>query len=345
MVVYADKSYGYKLVRKHLSQKMKRTTIKTNYLQTIDWFEDTIVDWNSAGTQYLENGEIKQLQKYHFGFACDGSITSENGEYVLIYQKLGTKGLLLKNGGLLREINRSYYQSSVYEFPATFLTFKNKTYLAHCPFGYNRIDFEDAETGEVVTKSTERKPKDVFHSRLEVSPDNKYLISKGWVWHPIDVIELFDIEKCFENPNLLDKGINIPNVNAEISSASFIDNDKILVLASQEGWADEETDLIKDGQIATWNFKTGEILNPLTTNSEIGNVFAIDDTKCWDLYDYPKIIDLKSGKVIDEIKEIDSGKQGSSIIHHLADLPKIAFNRKTKQIAIAKDNTIEILSR
>lgn len=323
---------------------MKRTTIKTNYLRTIDWFNNNVIDWNSAGTQYFENGETKQLQKYHFGFVCDGSITSENGEYVLIYQKLGTKGLLLKNGELLREINRSYYQSSVYEFPATFLTFKNRTYLVHCPFGYNQIDFEDAETGEITTNIPKRKPQDIFHSRLEVSLDNKYLISKGWAWHPIDVIELFDIEKCFENPNLLDKGMNIPNVNAEISSASFIDNNKILVRASNEDWADEETDVIKDGQIATWNFKTGEILNPVNVNSDIGNVFAIDETKCWDLYNYPKIIDLKTGDVIDKIEEIDSGKQGSSIIDHLADLPKVAFNRKTKQIAIAKENTIEILT-
>lgn len=323
---------------------MKRTTIKTNYLRTIDWFGNNVIDWNSAGTQYFENGETKQLGKYHFGFVCDGSVTSENGEYVLIYQKLGTKGLLLRNGELIREINRSYYQSSVYEFPATFLTFKNRTYLVHCPFGYNQLDFEDAETGEIVTNIPARNPKDIFHSRLEVSIDNKHLISKGWVWHPIDVIELFDIEKCFENPNLLDKGTNIPNVNAEISSASFIDNDKILVRASNEDWADEETDIIKDGQIATWDFKTGEILNPVNVSSEIGNVFAIDETKCWDLYNYPKIIDLKSGEVIDKIEEIESGKKSSSVIHHLTDLPKITFNRITKKIAIAKDNTIEILT-
>ncbi len=322
---------------------MERKTIEAYSVRTIDWFDNKVVDWNSAGTQYSEDGETKQLHKYHFGFVCDGSITSENGEYVLIYQKLGTKGLLLKNGELLREINRSYYQSAVYEFPATFLTFKNRTYLVHCPFGYNQIDFEDVETGEIATNVKTRKPHDIFHSRLEVSFDNKYLMSKGWVWHPLDVIELFDIEKCFENPNLLDKGMSPANVNAEISSASFIDNNKIILLASKSGFADEETDLIKDGQIAIWNFKTGDILNPINVNAEIGNIFAINDTKCWDLYNYPKIIDLKSGKVIDKMEEIDSGKQGSSIIHHLSDLPKIAFNKKTKQIAIAKDNTIEIL--
>ena len=76
---------------------MKRQTIETNYLKTIDWFDNKIVDWNSAGTQYSLNGKTKQLQKYHFGFVCDGSITSECGKYVLLFQKLGTKGLLLKN--------------------------------------------------------------------------------------------------------------------------------------------------------------------------------------------------------------------------------------------------------
>jgi len=323
---------------------MQRKTIDAYSVRTIDWFDDKVVDWNSAGTQYLENGEKKQLHKYHHGFKCDGSITSENGEYVLIFQKLGTKGLLLKNGELLREINRSYYQSSVYEFPAMFFTFKNKTYLIHCPFAYNRLDFEDVETGEILTKIPNRKLQDIFHSRLEVSPDNKHLISKGWVWQPMDIIELYNIEKCFENPNLLDKGITIPNVNAEISSASFIDNSNLLVCASQEGWADEETDIIQDGHIAIWNFKTNEISKSVKINGVYGNIFAIDDKKCWDLYKYPKIIDLKTGEIIDKLEEVNSGNQGSSIIHHLEDLPKIAYNRKTKQVAIAKDNKIEILT-
>jgi hypothetical protein len=159
---------------------MNRTTIITNYLQTIDWFDNCVVDWNSAGTLYFANGESRKLQKYHFGFSCDASITSENGVYVLIYQKLGSKGLLLKDGELLRGINRSYYQSSVYEFPATFITFIHKTYLVHCPYAYNQIDFEDAETGEITTIIPARIPHDTFHSRLEVSSDIEYLLSNGW---------------------------------------------------------------------------------------------------------------------------------------------------------------------
>lgn len=34
---------------------MKRTTIKANYIRTIDWFDNKVIDWNSAGTQFFEN--------------------------------------------------------------------------------------------------------------------------------------------------------------------------------------------------------------------------------------------------------------------------------------------------
>jgi hypothetical protein len=136
---------------------MKRRTIEAFGLKTLDWFEGKVVDWNSAGTQYSVDGEKKQLQKYHFRFTCDSSISSDDGEYVLIYQKLGTKGLLLKNGELIREINRSYYHSSVYEFPAAFLTYKERVYLVHCPNEYCQLDIEDVETGEIITNKIERK--------------------------------------------------------------------------------------------------------------------------------------------------------------------------------------------
>lgn len=309
---------------------MKRTTIQIYSLRTVDWFENKVIDWNSAGTQYLENGETKQLQKYHFGFVCYGSITSENGEYIFIYQKLRTKGLLLKNGELLREINRSYYQSDAYEFPATFVTYQNKTYLVHCPLGYNQIDFENAETSEIITNIPKREPQDIFHSRLEVSSDNKYLMSKGWVWYPCDVIEVFEIEKCLENPHLLDNGIT-PSVDFEINVASFMDNDKVLICSSHDLCENEES-AKNFGQMAIWNIESNQVSDRVCIKAPCGNIFAIDDKQCWDLYEYPKIIDLKTGEVKEKKEEINSGKQGSSITYEEGF--KIAFNQHTKQMTL-----------
>jgi|GEM_PF-543656 len=324
-------------------QKMQRQTIETDYLRTIDWIGNEIVDWNSAGMCYSLDGKKKQLQKYHFGFNCDNSITSKCGNYAFIFKKLGTKGLLLKNGEVLREINRTYYQSESYEFPATFLEYNGKTFLVHCPNSYCQIDFEDVETGEILTNISERKPQDIFHSRLEVSPDNKYILSKGWIWHPMDVIELYDVEEGFKNPISLDSGKNIPNSTTEICSASFINNDKIILSSSSESF-DEENDIIPTNHIAIWNFKEDKIERIIKPKAEVRNIFAIDENYCWDLYKYPKIIDLKNGDIKSQIPEIFSGYQCSSIIGFIEKLPKIAYNKKNKKIAISSEDKIEVLS-
>lgn len=323
---------------------MQQHTLKTDYLRTIDWFKNEVVDWNSAGMCYALDGTKKQIQKYHFGFECDSSITSQCGNYVFIYKKLGTKGLLLKNGEILREINRSYYQSEVYEYPAAFIFYKEKTYLIHCPNSYCQLDFEDVETGEIVTDKVERNPRDIFHSRLEVSSDNRFLLSKGWVWHPVDVIKLYDVAECFNNPTILDSEKGISNLSVEICSASFVDNDRILFCTSEEEPFDDDNDGIFPDHLAIWNFKTNEIEKTVKPDVECRNVFAVNEDFCWDLYNYPKLIDLNTGKVVGEFAKINSGSQRSSIIFKINNFPKIAFNKISKQIAIAKEETIEVLT-
>lgn len=223
---------------------MTQQTIETNYLQTIDWFGKNIVDWVSAGQLYSLDGQQKQISKYQYAFGFDGSITSQDGQYAFIYKRLGTKGILLKNGEIIREINRTYYFAETYEFPAAFITFDNRTYLAHCPIDYCQLDFENVETGEIISNIEGRKPADIFHSRLSVSPDNKYLMVCGWAWHPIDKVELFDIAECFNNPLLLDKSSLYPDFGTFINSASFIDSNRILIGASDEEPFDDEVSLL-----------------------------------------------------------------------------------------------------
>lgn len=328
---------------------MQRLTLQTNYLQTLSWFGDRIIDWANSGRQYLLSGQIQELGNYGFAFPFDSAITSDNKIYSVIYQRLGTKGLLLKNGKLLREINRCYYQAAVYEYPVAFVTTKDgRTLLIHCPNDYCQIDFEEVETGEIITKHIDRKPSDFFHSRLEISPDNKILLSKGWGWHPFDFVEIFDIEECIQNPLLLDNSKLSPDVDAEISAASFISNDLVLIASPNdtEPFNHEPSEKLKNGQIAIWNIQTNTVSTPITPNFKIGgHLTAIDDTYAWDLYDFPKIINFKTGEIVEKIEEINSGQQVSSIIHHLENLPKIAFNKNTKQFAITNKDTVEILTR
>lgn len=324
---------------------MKRQSIKTNYLQTICWVDNTIVDYASAGKKYTLDGQVKELYNYTFGFG-DTAITSSDGQYAFIYQKLGTKGLLLKNGDILREINRSYYCAEVYEYPAAFVTIDNRTFLVHCPMKYCRLDFEDVETGQIVTDDQDRNPSDYFHSRLEISPNGKYLMSKGWFWHPWNDIRLFDIRKCFDSPEELDKSEIYPNVGTEICTASFIDENKVLIGSSdEEEMNDELLENLPQKHIAIWDIELNQISKPIKIQSEFGNLFAINEKFAWDLFKFPKIIDLETGEIVDKDESLASGLQKSSIIHHIDKLPKVAFNRQTKQIAITKDENIEILEQ
>jgi len=324
---------------------MTRQTIRSSYPVTIDWLNEDIIDWASAGKLYCMDGSTRQIGRYHFAFSFDGAITSDDGVYAFIYKRLGTKGLLLKHGEIIREINRPYYHAEVYEYPATFMSYNNKTYLVHCPVDYCRLDFEEVETGVIVTDVRDRKPVDVFHSRLSVSPDDKYLMVCGWAWHPVDTVELFNIGKCFENPHLLDKADLSPDFGTQINSSSFIDHSRILIHSSKEE-PFQENPILPPGHIAIWNFVTDELSGAVPIDTELGNIFAIDQKRAWDMYKFPKIVNIETGKIECSIKEINSGIQNSSIIGDNIDTaPQIRFNKRNGKILIMADKeTIEVLS-
>lgn len=325
---------------------MRHQTLQAPGLQTIAWLGDDIVDWASGGQFYGLNGERRQMGAYHFAFHFDRALTSAGGEYAFIYQNLGTKGLLLKNGEVLREINRPYYHAETYEYPAAFVTVDGTTYLVYCPVEYCQLDFENVETGELVTKTPARSPSDVFHSRLEISPDGTYLMSKGWYWHPWDGIQVFDIRACLHDPQLLDNCKELrPDTRSEVNTAGFVTDSRILLGASSEDSRDEEEeDALPPSHLAVWNVGTKEFSAAVAVPGPFGNVFPIDDERAWDLYQYPKIINLKTGEVLDKLESLDTGQQSSSIIHHLKAVPAIAFNRQTKRIAVKNGDQIEVLS-
>lgn len=321
---------------------MKRQTITANYLKTISWYGDAIIDWASGGNQYFLNGEILESHTY-FPFSFDAAMTSANRTYAFIYQKLGTKGLLLKNGELLREINRPYYSANTHEFPCAFAEIESVTYLIHCPVAYNQLDFENVETGELVTNTADRMPKDIFHSRLAVSPDNSTLISRGWVWHPLDKTSIYSIKDCFSNPKLLDEfNWQLP-AGAEICTASFIDSKRIMIGSSNEVINDEDLHM-PPKHIAIWNLEENAMSKPVHIKAEFGNLFAINERFAWDLYDFPKIIAIDTGDVIDKDESISTGKINSAIMSSNNVNTQIIFNNQTKQLAISEKEQIEVLT-
>lgn len=329
---------------------IQQTTLTCIQAKTLLWRGNSLIDLTyPQEALYSVDGDLKtKYGKWAYNFSFDSCISSQDNKYCLLYQKLGTKAILLKEDNLIKEFNRSYYYANSYEYPAAFATLEDGyTYLIHCPKAYNRLEIENLETGEIVTDIKDRNPCDFFHSRLEVSPNNKFLVSRGWLWQPYDYIAHFDIEVSLKNPKLLDIfSFQTPNTNTDIPIASYISDVEMLLGANSwcENYDDEETLLLSAGQIGRWNIKVNSISNIISIDVPIGNMVAINDTLAWDFYKYPKIINIKTGELVDKIEEIDSGEQTSSIIGHLTNLPQIAISKDKRKVAILNSaKTLNIL--
>lgn len=326
--------------------ELKKTILK-HALQTVDWIGDEVVDWAKAGSTYSSSGKTGQLQTYHFGYHFDSAISTGDGQYVFLFERLGTKGLLLKDGEILREMNRSYYKADAYEYPACFVRHNKTTYLVHCPDRYDTLEFEEVDSGKVVTRRT-RVPlsSDSFHSRLQVSPDGKRLLSRGWIWHPVDIVQEFVIADCLSQPKLLDKvDFERPKTGKEINTACFIDGENVLLgTAGEEELDDVAPEVMPPKSLLVWNLGDNSLSRPVMPEAEFGNLTVIDGNLAWDTYAYPKIIDYRNGEIVAACKEIDSGKQRSSIIGFQEKPPPMAFSANRRRLAIAGEASLAILA-
>jgi hypothetical protein len=116
--------------------------------------------------------------------------------------------------------------------------------------------------------------------------------------------------------------------------------------SGEEPFNDEVPPLLPQKHIAIWSFETNQLSNPIKVNGEFGNLFAINETLAWDMYKFPKIINIKTGEVENKVEGINSGLQVSSILHDdIKNYPQICFDRQTSLIATKIDSTtIEVLA-
>jgi hypothetical protein len=252
---------------------------------------------------------------------------------------------VLRDGRLVREINRSYYHADAYEYPLTLLRLRSgREVLAHCPNEYCRLEIEDLVTGEPLTRSESRKPADFFHSRLVASPDGRYLASAGWLWHPMDAVSTYDVDAALADPTHLDgKGIGI-GPWAEESSATFTSDGRLLV--ALYGVEDEEGHLKAGARTELVTFDLNRPHKPSLTriDGRLGTMMAVGLRHILALYEHPRLIDLTTGEVVCSWPHIESGLQTSSILQGTpADPPPIAMDRQGNRCAIADAAGITVL--
>lgn len=303
-------------------------------VKTLCWQGEILLDYiGSSG--YSLSGE-RTDNNINWGYRFDRAISSDDGEYSILFENFGTKGLVLKGNTLLREINRSYYLANAYEYPATiFRSLDGKICMAHCPEEYNQIEIEDIETGERFTLS-DRESHDFFQSRLQATSNGKYLLSAGWVWHPVNMVEVYDLSNTATPQyfNLYhDENLNL----FELSSAVFIDDSTVAV--SGNGEENEE-----ERYVCVYDVAKKEVLSKVKVAEITGNMMAVDENHVVGFYENPKLIDLKTGEIVKKWTEISSGKQNSSIDLQNTKHPPTAIDVNGKRFAIANEDFIHVVT-
>jgi len=304
-------------------------------LVSLCWEGNQLIDYGGGIIRYGLNGESKQ-RWIGYGNCFDGAINFRDGNYAIIYQRLGTKALILKDDQIVREIDRSYYCADVYEYPITiFKGSDGQVLIAHCPKKNNQLEIEEIETGQkLYARDTESS--DFFHSQLQVSSDARYLLSAGWVWHPFDVVGLYDLSAAKLTPSLLDKAQDsIPGVQAdEISFASFLTPGRIVYAGQKES---EEKNFL-----GVYDLATKQTISEVPLEQPGGILMPLGDYVV-SFFEHPKILEIATGKVICCWDDVDCGKRHGCIIHHLGHLPNLALDPQNNRFAVGDKERITVI--
>ncbi len=316
--------------------------IKYTSARSLVWQDNDLVDWVGGGVQFSADGSIQDSSVCYAG-DFDAAVATSSGNIAIVYQRLGTKGIVLENQRVVREINRSYYHANVYEYPICLWEPAGQPpAIIHCPNEYNQLEIEDALSGKTLVSTKDRSSPDFFHSRLSISPSGRYLMSAGWVWHPMDIANIYLLPGSEEKADLDTPFAAIDTAN-EVSAAAWVDDTSVLA-ANSDNYEYEEGELFAPGSLGIWSLKSKQWSGVSVPDVKLGSVMMLDMEYIISFFGHPKLIRISDGVVLKEWPHIHSGEQSSSIIHHIDRLPPIAIDQENLRFAVANEDCIYVVS-
>lgn len=310
--------------------------------KSLVWCGDQLVDWVAGGTRYDLNGGIAQSGVLH-PYRFDAAVSTPDCEWAVIYERLGTKAVVLRNGQQVRELDRSYYCAHVTDYPiCVWRESTGRALLAHCPGEYNQIELDDLESGERLTQAPERHPGDVFHSRLSVSPGGGWLLSAAWIWHPKNTLVIFNVQRALRQPSHLDGGGDgLVGEGFEATAACWQSERRVLVGGVDE--RDSPPDEGQGGALAIYDASTETLSGAVPLDEPPGELMPLGEDAAVVFAEYPRVVSLVSGETTLEWPRLRTrrGVGGSS---GGEERPPIALDPGGRRFAVAVPSGIRVIA-
>ena len=313
---------------------------------TLMWDGDEVLDITSGQRGNFAGSLTSRLIIMTYRFDRAIGVRSRGVHWGVAYTNRSTKAVLVKNGSVHRELNRSFYCAEAYDYPITIGTdAAGRVVVIHCPNTFDLLEIEDAETGTVLDSL---KSKDMeFHSRLNLSADGCLLIDAGWFWHPWCGAVVFEITRADDGTLRFMKDTAFSTVFStqnEIDSVAFMGNSH-LVVSSVSNYLGEgpEPRSLCPKQLGVWSLTERRWESKVDLSEPAGMLMP---WKEWvvSFYDHPKLIELASGKVVHRWDKICSGKQLGPIELGDPPPPPIATDPLRGRFAIAGSKTVTLVS-
>lgn len=335
-------------------------------IRSLAWRGDTLIDWVGGGDGYGLDGST-QSAGASFSYRFDSAVTNRAGDVAVVFERYGTKGVVASSDEVFREINRSYYRAEDYFYPVCLWdAAAGRTLLAHCPEEYNRIEIEDAITGERLTASADREPCDFFHSCLQANPAGTRLLSAGWVWHPINVVAIFDIALAIREPGTLDEIEGYTDDDDDDDSQNRESTADEAGMGEQYStcWQTDDRALIScdfwnanDGArkagktmkspvgVVVYEIPTGRCVQTVDLGRTAGIMMPVGDDRFVSFRGHPRLISLADGSVIAEWPDLPTEDLSSCFSERRDNLPSpLALDPVNHRFAVFRDDAIHVVA-
>jgi hypothetical protein len=299
-------------------REFRRVDLPVQGARALAWLGGDLYDVADGWRRLPLDGSTSESRYSRYGPQFDAVVVALDEGLVALVASVGTKALLLgRDMAIVREVNRSFYHAEAYRYPLAFVRAPSgRMAIVHCPERYNRIEIEDAITGEPLTRSAGRDPSDVFHSRLCVSRSGRYLLSAGWLWQPWGCLMVYDLPRALDDPTTLDGYGDVFDIRgliqAEIGGACFVDDDVILSTTSEPN-DPEDADDLGPMMLARWSSTSRRFAWRKEVDHVPGDVVAIG-TGFLTLQHHPRLYDAVTGEQIAEWPDLSTGGADSSIV-------------------------------